>query len=301
MIETLEGAIAHLREEYPLIAGNLSVEVLAADSALASARRAFDYALERAEGDDEKIASGLEGFAEISFDFLRLQARFLKTGQYARQSAEGLADDLYRNEEDMRGYYLDGLLLTYALWPNHSRIFQFFEDTVLADPGSSVAEVGLGHGLMATTLLRAHESIHYTGLDLSPHSLAFSREAFQKLGIDSDRWELHEGDATEVSLEVEPASWFVCCEVLEHVDDPVGLLSSCRNLIGDDGKGFISTVANLEAEDHVYLFRDAGEIHQMVADAGFELIDERALPLPGSENNDPLPLNWAGVIAPVRS
>ncbi len=299
MIDTLEAAIDHVRKEYPLIAGNLSVEVLGDGPALESARRAFDYAVERANGNREQMEGGLEGFAEMSFDFLRLQARFLKTGEYARQSAVGLADELYRNEEDMRGFYLDGLLLTYALWPNHSRIFQFFEETILAAPGDSVAEVGLGHGLMAATLLRAHESLRYSGLDLSPHSLAFTRETFQQLGIDSTRWELHEGDATEVSLEIEPASWFVCCEVLEHVDDPVGLLASCRNLIGDDGKGFISTVANLEASDHVYLFRDAGEIHQMVADAGFSLVEERALPLPGSEANDPLPLNWAGVIAPA--
>lgn len=299
MIDTLESAIDYLRVEYPLIATNLSVDVLGGDPALDSARRALAYAVERSGSNPDAMRGGVEGFAEISFDFLRLQARFLKTGHYARASAQGLADDLYRSEEDMRGYYLDGLLLTYALWPNHARILHFFEKTVLADPGASVTEIGVGHGLMATTLLRAHEQLTYTGIDVSPHSLAFSRETFESLGIDADRWNLHEADATEASFAVEPASWFVCCEVLEHVDDPVGLLASCANLIADDGRGFISTVANLEAEDHVYLFRTVDEIHEMVHQAGFRVADECSLPLPGSEVADPLPLNWAAVVEPA--
>jgi len=106
LIDTLEAAVGYLRDEYPLIANNLSVEILGQDPALDSARRALAYAVERANGDADVLAAGLEGFAEISFDFLRLQGRFLKTGHYARSTATGLSDELYRNEEDMRGYHV---------------------------------------------------------------------------------------------------------------------------------------------------------------------------------------------------
>lgn len=296
---TLRKAVDYVNENYPLIARNLSPDVLTDEpDALEAARFALRYAAERSNQDETAIEDALEGFAELSFDFLKRQARFLKTGHYALDTAEGLAEALYNDESLMTGHYLTGLMMTYALWPNHARILRYFLDEAVhtMPTGCSVIEVGVGHGLMASSILRDVPESTYTGVDLSPHSLAFSRESFQLFGIDESRWQLLEGDATSADMSIAPADWLVCCEVLEHVDDPVGLLRGMQPLIKPDGKAFISTVANLEAEDHVYLFDDAAHIQRAIAEAGFTVISERALVLPGSEETTPEPLNYAAVI-----
>jgi 2-polyprenyl-3-methyl-5-hydroxy-6-metoxy-1,4-benzoquinol methylase len=48
--------------------------------------------------------------------------------------------------------------------------------------------------------------------------------------------------------------------VLEHVDDPASLLAALRGRVDRGAPAFVSTVANMEAEDHVYLFHDAQHI-----------------------------------------
>jgi len=241
----------------------------------------------------------LESFAVLSFDFLRLQARFNKTGQYALASAEGLSENLYSDGEEMLGRYIDGLLLSYAMWPNHARILDFFRQTVAQIPaGSKVREIGVGHGLMATMLHREVPEVEYVGIDLSPHTIAYCRQALaEEFGDTDERWQFVEADATSVGGD--PGDWFVCCEVLEHVDRPQDLLQSCRGLIHGDGKGFLTTVANLEAEDHVYLFNDVGHIRACLDEAGFAVEQELSLVLPGSEDANPLPLNYAAVVSPI--
>lgn len=297
----LDRAVQWLRSEYPLISRNLSPDVLGNEpAALAAAHSAIRYALERSGGEWSGVEDALEAFAEISFDFIKRQARFMKSGHYALSSAEGLADDLYRDEGSMRGHYLDGLLLTYALWPNHSRFLDFFDQSVVKalNDGDHVVEVGVGHGLMATRVLRAADTT-YTGVDLSPHAISYCTETFRSLDLSDARWQFIEGDATTTEVSVAPAAWVVCCEVLEHVDDPTALLSGLSPLLADGGRAYITTVANLEAEDHVYLFHDAAHIRSMISAAGFKVLDERALELPGSESLSPLPMNYAAVVQPV--
>ncbi len=70
----------------------------------------------------------VEAFAQTCIEFLRLQARFVKTGCYARASASELHAELYGDAEEMDGYYLDGLAMTYALWPNHAQLVKFLSD-----------------------------------------------------------------------------------------------------------------------------------------------------------------------------
>jgi 2-polyprenyl-3-methyl-5-hydroxy-6-metoxy-1,4-benzoquinol methylase len=299
----LSGAVEWLAKEYPLIARNLSPDGLSDEPlALTAAQSALDYAAKRCRNDPDALAQALDSFAEISFDFLRRQARFMKTGKYALTSADGLADDLYRNEDLMRGHYLDGLLMTYALWPNHARFLEFLDSAVCSQLGDTdhIVEVGVGHGLMATRMLQAART-SYTGIDLSPHAIAYCIDAFGATGISEDRWNFIEGDATSGGFDVQPANWLVCCEVLEHVDDPRALLESFAPLIAPGGHAFVTTVANLEAEDHVYLFDDAAHIRRTIAYAGFTVEAERALVLPGYGDLQPLPLNYAAVIAPVMT
>lgn len=298
----LASAASEISERYPVIGGNLVPHGLDDEpGALQAAQDTIEYVWRRCLGESERFSGMVDSFAEISYDFLRLQARFNKTGHYARESAEGLVDDLYSDPEEMHSY-IEGLLMTYAMWPNHARILDFFKTDVLANaaPGSRFREIGVGHGLMASLIMQSVPNAEYLGIDLSPHTIAYAKAA---LAADFDApeadrpWSFVEADATRVASNSEPGDWILCCEVLEHVDQPLDLLATCRALVGDDGRGFLTTVANLEASDHVYLYDTADHIRSHIEQAGFHIESDLALALPGSEDADPLPLNYAAVVS----
>ena len=148
------------------------------------------------------------------------------------------------------------------MWPNHTRMLQFYvTDFVPLLPGDGrMLEIGPGHGLLAAVLLAARRTARYTGVDISPRSISYSAGAFAAAGIAADRYELVVADACAPGAALGSDDTFgaaVCCEVLEHVDDPVVLLRSLRSHIAPGTPAFVSTVANMEAEDHVFLFDDA--------------------------------------------
>lgn len=290
---------------YPVIGGGLVDRHLPdQDPAWAQAERALGYLqAKHPEGLDDV----LEAFATVSMDFLRLQARFMKTRRYARSDSSELVSDLYADDEKMSGYYLDGLAMTYVLWPNHARmITSLVNDFVPRLPeGARVVEVGVGHGLMAALLFESVPGLSYVGVDISPSSLRYAGEALAGLGVEPDRWSMVAADALAGDLsDLAGGSGFdglVCCEVLEHVDDPQRLMANLAASLRPGGTGFMSTVANMEAEDHVYLFPDVESIRQAFTGSGWLI--EKDLPnvLPGAETWDPLPVNYSGLFTPVGS
>ena len=215
---------------YPVIGGGLVDRHLAPDDAAwTQAERALGYLqAKHPEGLDDV----LEAFATVSTDFLRLQARFMKNRRYARSDSSELVSDLYADDEKMSGYYLDGLAMTYVLWPNHARMITFFADEFVPrlPPGSRVVEVGVGHGLMAAMLFESVADLRYVGVDISPSSLAYAESALAGLGVPAERWSMVHADALAGDLAgLSGGAGFdglVCCEVLEHVDEPLLLMSN---------------------------------------------------------------------------
>ena len=55
-------------------------------------------------------------------------------------------------------------------------------------------------------------------------------------------------------------------------------------------------MANLEAEDHVYLYNNAEHIREHVRAAGFTIEQECCLGLPGYDHPTIEPLNYAAVL-----
>jgi 2-polyprenyl-3-methyl-5-hydroxy-6-metoxy-1,4-benzoquinol methylase len=196
--------------------------------------------------------------------------------------------------------YLDGLALTYAMWPNHARMLQFYVTSFvpLIPADGRVLEIGPGHGLLASVLLRQRSDIHYVGVDISPRSISYSAAAFAAAGIAEDRVQLVAADANESTplLRGERFESAVCCEVLEHVDDPGSLLRSLGAQVHSRAPAFLSTVANMEAEDHVYLFHDVDDIRALLGTNGFMIESDQPLELAGSETMVPKPLNYSAIV-----
>ena len=59
---------------------------------------------------------------------------------------------------------------------------------------------------------------------------------------------------------------------------------------------FVSTVANMEADDHIYLFHDLPDIRGFLDRNGFAVELDQPLDLAGSEAVAPKPLNYSVVI-----
>lgn len=287
---------AAITARYPIISNGLLPKWQEpGDPEWEAAEWALAYVLRSVEARDG-IDQAIDAFAQTSIDFLRLQARFRQTLSYARTTADGLVDELYSDAEEMEGHYLDGLAMTYAMWPNHARLLDFYRREFLAQLPSTpvVLEIGPGHGLLGFTLLTDRPGATYTALDISEPALRFLEKTFAANGLDADV-SLVAGDATKLDDERIPtaAEAVVCCEVLEHVNEPERILEAVRDRLAPGGRAFMSTVANLEAIDHVYLFRDANEIRSMIQDHGMTIISDRPMELPGDDSVGFIPLNYA--------
>jgi len=66
-------------------------------------------------------------------------------------------------------------------------------------------------------------------------------------------------------------SHVICVEVLEHLEDPVALLGSLKNMTAPGGRLFITAALNAANADHIYLYRNAEEVLSHAEEAGLHV------------------------------
>jgi 2-polyprenyl-3-methyl-5-hydroxy-6-metoxy-1,4-benzoquinol methylase len=88
-----------------------------------------------------------------------------------------------------------------------------------AGPVSSVLEVGVGEGFLSGYLSEKFPSIRFTGIDLAEGDVAKLREKFPRI-------EAHVGSAYELSSLPGGYDLVMCCEVMEHLDEPTRALDA---------------------------------------------------------------------------
>lgn len=300
-IHALKDAVGYISKQFPIVASGL---IDPDDTQLnTAAARVIDFYL-RCKG-REHWQEALDAAAKLSVDFIRLHGRFLKTGAYRATQSKTFNEVLYSQPDKMKDY-LDGLLFSYALWPNHVRIYSFFCERFLPmlPPSATIIEIGVGHGLMAATAMQACDAERYFGLDLSPSSLEYCHRMLKACGIGDDRICMMQADAVAIDAvpglhAPSPKRRLICSEVLEHVEEPRRILEGIRRIIGPDGSAFVTTVANIDAEDHVFLFRDADHIRSVLRECGHEVTEELLLPLARYATERVVPINYAAIIRPA--
>lgn len=219
-----------------------------------------------------------QSLLEYTVVYLREQARFVNSGEYAHSEFETAYKEVYDNAEVMDGFYLEGLMLTHAFWPIHYDIHQFFESQFLSRvaDGTEGAEFGFGHGLYLHDLLEAKPSAKAFGYDISSYSKKFAHRLLNATRIPEERFELAIADVRDpLPCADGKFSWTLFAEILEHIPDPHGSLREVRRTMKPGGISFLTTVINSNAIDHLWHFTDVAEIDAMVRDAGFEVLRQQ--------------------------
>src|SRR5690606_32084775 len=122
----------------------------------------------------------------------------------------------------------------------------FYKDRFLATNPSGYRhlEIGPGHGLFLYLAANDPSASSVEGWEVSEASLASTREALGKLGLDTlPALRLTDFmDGTSQSFDS-----VVFSEVLEHMEDPGEALRNLRNLLAPEGRLFINMPINSPA------------------------------------------------------
>jgi SAM-dependent methyltransferase len=101
-----------------------------------------------------------------------------------------------------------------------------------AGPVKRVIEVGVGEGFLSGWLSERFPEVQFTGVDLSANDIASLKQKFPRI-------DAHVGRVEELGFLEKGFDLVMCCEVLEHVDDPPQALD---NLLALDPKRLILSV-----------------------------------------------------------
>ena len=235
---------------------------------------------ERLVGLAESIGgSPIDSLIEYTYANLKEQARFMQTQAYAFSDFEDMIKEVYDNPDIMGRFYLEGLLLTHAYWPIHFDLHGVFEEHFLPSvPDRGVGcEFGFGPGLYLLEVLRRYPNTRTYSLDVSQFSIDYARKLLTVGGIDDSRYTLGHGDARKPwPFEDDSMSWGVFAEIIEHVPDPLFSLRELCRCLKPDAPLFATTVVNCNAIDHLYLFTDLQQVRDMLNEAGFDIVVEKA-------------------------
>ena len=233
----------------------------------------FEQVIGRLFPNTEMLSAAAKGYARFAIQSMRLQAEFERVLKYRAKTHEQASNEVYFCEHHMMQEYLPGLLLSHFLWPHHYRQLQFFEGAFIqamrVSGATSFIEVGIGTGLYSSLLLRKLPKIKGVGIDISPSSKDFTEAQMRVLNV-ANRYQIELRDVATRPMETK-ATWLVCVEVLEHLDDPVAFLRGLRRSMGTGARAFITAALNAAHADHIYLYRDSKEVLTQIVEAGFTL------------------------------
>ena len=247
--------IARLMEKYP-------------DQYTASVERHLSALDAYYGGDPQRLRMARDAFVEMTFEMLRMQSRFFKTGEFSlseSEKAETLAD-----AARMEGHYLTGLFLAAVFWQNHFEKMIYFEGTVLPllPEKPKVLDIGPGSGLFTALTLLHRPKAMVTVNDLSPFSEPLVLGL--RFGDFPSKPKFILGAYPEaVSRQGEIFDFIIFSDVIEHLQDPPAGMNALKSLLTADGIVFFATATNAAFYDHSMVFEGTDEIEALIAQQGF--------------------------------
>lgn len=203
-------------------------------------------------------------FIDYSIEFLKLQLELEKTGSYLFSSYKEAHDKVYQNKEVMESRYLNGLLLSQALWINHHKIINYFitEFCHQTTETGKVMEVPVGSGIFISEFAARNKNWAAEAYDISPSSVAFAKKII-KMKMPDSTITIIQKNIFDLPQEIKYDK-IICGELLEHLEDPDQLLIKLKSMLHSQGRLFLTTAIWAAAIDHIYLFKSAQEVRAML-------------------------------------
>jgi 2-polyprenyl-3-methyl-5-hydroxy-6-metoxy-1,4-benzoquinol methylase len=222
------------------------------------------------EKENKTIDYAIDCYLKMIADFNFETIGFLETGRYSSSSFEEVNKRVYADPNIME-YYMHGLLLSQFLFSHHYDVLLYF-DKVINQYKSSISnylEVGGGHGLYISEAIKTiGDNAVYDMVDISQSSLNIAKKMVANEQVNYIHSDIFDYNPTK------KYDFITMGEVLEHVEDPISLLQKLGELLTENGRLYITTPTNAPAIDHIYLFKNADEIRQLIKDAGFNIENE---------------------------
>jgi 2-polyprenyl-3-methyl-5-hydroxy-6-metoxy-1,4-benzoquinol methylase len=243
------------------------------DNYFKRANRFLDKYIKLLEANDKSLDYAIDCYLQMIADVYYESVQFMRTGEYTSTSFEEVNKRVY-NEPKVMEYYMHGLLLSQFLWAQHYDILLCFNEIINKHKGdiTNYLEVGGGHGLYISEAveLTSNETL-FDLVDISPSSLEIARQMINNHKVNYNLTDVFE------YFPDKKYDFITMGEVLEHVEDPVSLLKKLHSLTTNSGKVFITTPTNAPAIDHIYLFKNADDIREVIVKAGFKIEEEHCI------------------------
>jgi len=227
------------------------------------------------------LSRHIEHYKWMCTAFTKEAMHFLRTGEYRCKTFAEADVQVYSNRPFMMKY-MDGLLVSQALWANHAKCAIYFKQKFLPrlKPGARYLEIGPGHGLFLAQAARVPAVSKAVAWDVSPESVEQARAAIATMGV-SRPIDISQRNVMTASESLERFDAIVISEVLEHMEDPHAALRALRSIIAPNGELLVNVPVNSPAPDHIYLLRSPTEAQELVNSTGFEVIDHAPFPMTG--------------------
>jgi len=218
-----------------------------------------------------------QAYLTIVEDTHREQMFFRRHLRYRNSTFAEVANSVYFNAEYMTKY-MDGLALTLFLWPNHLKMKRFYDKFFPINNRGSYLEIGPGHGVYFMTAMQKGNFQSYLGIDISSASAQMTRDILgSKMFGDFSNYEIIEHDFLEWESD-HTYDAIVMGEVLEHVEDPVAILSQIKKVASNDAFIFVTTCIDSPAVDHITHYTSMDHIGEHVKASGLNVKEYLLVP-----------------------
>jgi len=109
---------------------------------------------------------------------------------------------------------------------------------------TDLLEVGCGVGAQSEIILRRYPDLTLTGIDRSTKQLAVAQHHLSKTSYTQGRFDLREMDATAMEFDANSFDGAFLCWILEHVPEPLRVLSEVRRVLRPRSVVYITEVMN---------------------------------------------------------
>lgn len=246
--------------------------------------------------EQKTLPYALDSYLQMCNDMMFEQIRFSETGKYSSTSFAEVNERVYNNP-DVMGYYMHGLLVSQYLWDHHYRVLEFFFNNIgrFSANMHHILEVGGGHGLYTNEIINhlTHDYT-YTMVDISKTSIDMS-----KVFVGGNKVEYVHQDVYQYTSD-KVFDFVIMGEVMEHVEDPHGLMRKLHELSTEDAVGFVTAPCNSPTIDHIYLFRHPDDIRALLNETGWEIVSDLTASSeakrPDAVNDPLIPVMYAAFI-----